>query len=417
MRKTTDRRRRARSSSSTTARRPSTTRACGRCAARASSCCRRTAASPAPSTAGSSSAPAADDVVVLNSDVSRERGWLERLQYTALPRAADRHRRAEAALRRPADPVRGLLPQPRRAGVVRSPLPVQGGRRTRRPTSSRPCSGTTGACMYIKRAALDAIGAFDEAYGMAYEDMDYCLRGWVDGLAHLLHARAPRSLHLESQTRPTEPGPRELASQRYFWQRWGRFFDERSVRTPDGAAAGRLRDRGHRRRRRPPRHLRAPQPARRARPRRAAVLARRRARLVPARGADADVRGLRRARRTRSSEVDAIKVATWWNTAQPGLAGVGDARHPGLLRPGHRDVVLPGRHGDDGARARVLPPGVPLHDDLGLEPRPARRARARAPSWCRRASTSRPSGRCRASRAATTCCSRSAARTRSRTSR
>ena len=35
--------------------------------------------------------------------------------------------------------------------------------------------------MYIKRAALDDVGRFDEGFGMAYEDMDYCLRGWEAG--------------------------------------------------------------------------------------------------------------------------------------------------------------------------------------------------------------------------------------------
>ena len=39
----------------------------------------------------------------------------------------------------------------------------------------------TGACMYIKREVIDAIGLFDEAYPMAYEDVDYCLRAWQAG--------------------------------------------------------------------------------------------------------------------------------------------------------------------------------------------------------------------------------------------
>jgi glycosyltransferase involved in cell wall biosynthesis len=93
--------------------------------------------------------------------------------------------------------------------------------------------GTTGACMYVKRALLEQIGAFDEAYGMAYEDMDLCLRAWEAGWRVVY---APRSVlvHHESQTRPTEPGERELAAQERFWKRWRPFFDERDVRTRDG---------------------------------------------------------------------------------------------------------------------------------------------------------------------------------------
>jgi glycosyltransferase involved in cell wall biosynthesis len=87
--------------------------------------------------------------------------------------------------------------------------------------------------MYLKRALLDEVGGFDEGYGMAFEDMDLCLRAWSAGWEV---AYAPRSalVHLESQTRPVEPGERELASQRRFWARWGDWFDARPVHTEDG---------------------------------------------------------------------------------------------------------------------------------------------------------------------------------------
>ena len=45
----------------------------------------------------------------------------------------------------------------------------------------RPVLAVTGACMYIKRELIDRIGLFDEAYPMAYEDVDYCLRAWQAG--------------------------------------------------------------------------------------------------------------------------------------------------------------------------------------------------------------------------------------------
>jgi GT2 family glycosyltransferase len=173
-----------------------------------------------------------DDIVVLNSDVIAERGWLERLQYTA-------YREPRIGIVGPK-----LLYADRRiqsAGSYRNlGAPEWFDHRYRFKEANHPEAnliapviGTTGACMYIKRAALDAIGRFDEAYGMAYEDMDYCLRGWEQGWRTYYAPRATL-LHLESQTRPTSPGQRELDSQRYFWQRWGSFFDERPVRTPDG---------------------------------------------------------------------------------------------------------------------------------------------------------------------------------------
>ncbi len=172
-----------------------------------------------------------DDVVILNSDVIAERGWLERLQFIA-------YRDPEIGIVGPK-----LLYADRRiqsAGSYRNlGAPEWFDHRYRFKEASHPEAnivapvlGTTGACMYVKRAALDAVGPLDPAYGMAYEDMDYCLRAWEAGW-HTYYAPRATLVHLESQTRPTEPGPRELASQRYFWQRWGGFFDERAVRTPD----------------------------------------------------------------------------------------------------------------------------------------------------------------------------------------
>jgi GT2 family glycosyltransferase len=258
--------------------------------------------------------PPMDDVVVLNSDVIAERSWLERLQYTA-------YRSREIGIVGPK-----LLYADRRiqsAGSYRNlGAPEWFDHRYRfkekwylEANIVAPVLGTTGACMYIKRAALDAIGPFDEGYGMAYEDMDYCLRGWQDGW-QTYYAPSATLVHLESQTRPAEPGPREQDSQRYFWQRWGSFFDERQVRTDDdrlrvvyvtedtGVGGGhrdvfehlnRLAARGHQ----------------------AELFSLGKAPdwfplEVPTRTFEdyADLVDALRAR-------DAIKVATWWNTASP----------------------------------------------------------------------------------------------------
>jgi GT2 family glycosyltransferase len=177
-------------------------------------------------------APAGHDVVVLNSDVVAEPGWLERLQY--------------AAYFRPGVGIAGpkLLYPDRRiqsAGSYRNLAAPDWfdhryrfrDEREEQASIQLPVLATTGACMYLKRALLDAVGTFDEGYGMAFEDVDLCVRAWEAGWETLY---APRSslVHLESQTRSVEPGERELASQQRFWARWGDWFDARQVRTDDG---------------------------------------------------------------------------------------------------------------------------------------------------------------------------------------
>jgi GT2 family glycosyltransferase/glycosyltransferase involved in cell wall biosynthesis len=184
---------------------------------------------------------AARDVVVLNSDVEALPSWLECLQY-----ATDRH---------------GYV------GIVGAQLQYQDGRiqfggtvRNRdqpewfdhryrfKPSAwgpagrASPALAVTGACMYVRRAVIDRVGLLDERYGMAYEDVDWCLRAWQAGFG-VLYFPAARLVHHESATRGTDVGERERDSQRLFWERWGRLFDDRSVGATDPARArdGRLR--------------------------------------------------------------------------------------------------------------------------------------------------------------------------------
>jgi glycosyltransferase involved in cell wall biosynthesis len=93
----------------------------------------------------------------------------------------------------------------------------------------------TGACMYITRGVLDDIGVLDEGYEMAFEDVDYCLRAWDKG-HRVIYAPAAVLTHYEGKTRGLQQGPRELRSQARFWERWGDWFDVRDVSTPDGGA-------------------------------------------------------------------------------------------------------------------------------------------------------------------------------------
>jgi glycosyltransferase involved in cell wall biosynthesis len=87
--------------------------------------------------------------------------------------------------------------------------------------------------MYITRRAIDRVGVLDERYAMAYEDVDLCLRTWQAGLS-VVYFPAARLVHHESVTRGTAVGERERASQERFWERWREFFSARGVHTASG---------------------------------------------------------------------------------------------------------------------------------------------------------------------------------------
>lgn len=97
------------------------------------------------------------------------------------------------------------------------------------------CIGVTGACMYIKASTIRKLGVLDDGFQFAFEDMDYCLRGWDIGIRTLYYPAATLT-HVESASRPKNKSlkPKEKASVRYFWQKWGDWFDSREVRDKDG---------------------------------------------------------------------------------------------------------------------------------------------------------------------------------------
>jgi GT2 family glycosyltransferase/glycosyltransferase involved in cell wall biosynthesis len=174
----------------------------------------------------------ARDVVVLNSDMQAREGWLACLQYAA-------SQEDDVAI------VGGRLLYPdgriQFAGTVRNlGAPEWFDHRYRfKPGDWGPAAlpgpvlAVTGACMYVRRTAIERIGLLDESYPMAYEDVDWCLRAWQAGM-RVIYFPGASLFHHESVTRGTEVGERERVSQRVFWERWGAFFDAREVRTPEG---------------------------------------------------------------------------------------------------------------------------------------------------------------------------------------
>jgi GT2 family glycosyltransferase len=173
------------------------------------------------------------DVVVLNSDVVARRDWLAALQYAS--REANYVGIVGAKLLYPDGRIQF-------AGTVRNLGARQwfDHRYRFKPASWGPASigqpvlAVTGACMYIRRELLEQIGELDEGYPMAYEDVDYCLRCWQAGKRVKYEPTAVLE-HRESITRGTDLGERERESQRHFWARWGEFLDARPVRAADGA--------------------------------------------------------------------------------------------------------------------------------------------------------------------------------------
>ena len=174
-----------------------------------------------------------DDVVILNSDVIARPGWLASLQFTAGPNQEIGIVGAK------------LLYMDNRiqfAGTVRNlGAPEWFDHRYRFKPGGwgpagimQPVLAVTGACMYVRREVIDAIGLLDESYPMAYEDVDYCLRAWRAGY-RVMYCPAAELEHVESVTRGSEVGERERTSQQEFWSKWGEFFDARSVRNSDGA--------------------------------------------------------------------------------------------------------------------------------------------------------------------------------------
>jgi GT2 family glycosyltransferase/glycosyltransferase involved in cell wall biosynthesis len=180
----------------------------------------------------------ARDVIVLNSDVEALPSWLECLQYGAYGHESG------------ASVVGGQLQYPdgriQFGGTVRNrDQPQWFDHRYRfKPhgwgpaDAPSPALAVTGACMYVRREVIARIGAFDERYAMAYEDVDWCLRAWQAGF-RVLYFPSAQLIHHESLTRGTEQGERELDSQRLFWERWADFFDARgaAVTAPAARAA------------------------------------------------------------------------------------------------------------------------------------------------------------------------------------
>ena len=184
---------------------------------------------------GLQAADAGADVVLVNSDIVAHPNWLEGLQYGAYEFGTD------VGIVGP----KLLYPDGRiqSAGSYRNTESPQWFDHYYRFQDSNYgpaniphyCLAVTGACMYIKREFLNYVGILDDKFQFAFEDVDWCLRGWEAGYRSLYFPMATLT-HVESATRSKNKtiSEKEKQSVKYFWEKWGDWFDKRNVRDKDG---------------------------------------------------------------------------------------------------------------------------------------------------------------------------------------
>jgi GT2 family glycosyltransferase len=172
--------------------------------------------------AGVRAAPPDYDVLLLNNDVVvPQGGWLEELQRAAY--VADDIGIVGCRLRLPDGrllhagaymPVDSFWGQ--QIGSLEKDINQY--------SANRDVQGVVGACIYIKRAVLDAIGPLDEAYFSYFEDTDYCLRAAEAGFRTVCAGGVTLIHHENASTRVNQASFSRVfrKSQRTFRRRWER---------------------------------------------------------------------------------------------------------------------------------------------------------------------------------------------------
>jgi glycosyltransferase involved in cell wall biosynthesis len=174
------------------------------------------------------------DVVLLGPEVRVYPHWLERLQWYARrsEEGAEELREHRAAVGvRELDPdgsIRacGLFHDPRAPGRLgdryRGRDPADRPAETEAPVLADP-----GACLYIRRDALDRVGPLDEDIPLPWAAIDWSLRAWQNDL-RVVNYPAVSATQLAPPRDPAAPGADA------FWSRWREWIEDRDVRTKDG---------------------------------------------------------------------------------------------------------------------------------------------------------------------------------------
>jgi GT2 family glycosyltransferase len=89
------------------------------------------------------------------------------------------------------------------------------------------CAAVTGACLMTRRAVFEQVGGFDEAFVLAFNDVDLCLQIQTAGY-RILWTPEAELYHLESKTRGYEDTTAKLArfarEYRLFVAKWERYL-------------------------------------------------------------------------------------------------------------------------------------------------------------------------------------------------
>jgi GT2 family glycosyltransferase len=89
-------------------------------------------------------------------------------------------------------------------------------------------AAVTGACLLMPKAAFDEVGGFDEAFVLAFNDVDLCLQVLAKGY-RVVWTPDAELYHLESKTRGYEDTVEKQArfKREYdlFHLKWGQFLE------------------------------------------------------------------------------------------------------------------------------------------------------------------------------------------------
>ncbi|WP_309617880.1 glycosyltransferase family 2 protein [Salinibacterium sp.] len=170
------------------------------------------------------------DVVLLNSDTVCQPRWLDALQRAA-------YTNPKVGLVSPMLVYPDGLIQYGGTYYARRLAPqwyghLYVGRSANDPLANKPwfIRSVSGACVYVRREVIEAIGGLDEEFWLGFEDVDFGLRAWQAGFRSWYEPSA-KLIHHESATRGYSQNKRELGSMRYFWRRWAPMVIERGLTT------------------------------------------------------------------------------------------------------------------------------------------------------------------------------------------
>jgi len=149
------------------------------------------------------------DVVLINNDIEAKPGWLGALRYGAHAYGKEPEKTGivGAKLLYPDGTIQ-------HAGAHRNSDPefkFEFDHYYRfRPSYYGPANipkfylAVTGACYFIKNSTIKTLGLFDEEYGFAHEEADYCMRAWDQGIRTLYFPSA-ELVHHEGLSRGKNP--------------------------------------------------------------------------------------------------------------------------------------------------------------------------------------------------------------------